>query len=241
MFNKGFKVKYAVILSVLIVLVLVTFFSLQQAKKAFQGRKVEVKNQDIRNYQLSSFRSNDRLLGKVDAPVKIVVYEDLSSIFSADYAVNLDKVRNEFGDKIAIAFRSYPVKSENLSFSAALAGECANEQSRFFEMRKEIYNQVKKEQLNPDTFLQTAQSLGLNVENFSACFDNRKYFKKLNDELAESKQGDVYGAPTTFINGEIVVGAKSWEDTKNSEGKGENGLESIIKRHLLLSKVKLVN
>lgn len=175
----------------------------------------------------------DHAFGSIDAPVKIIVYDDFECSFCGDYYDTLERVRKDFNGKVVIAFRHYPLSDIHaMALPAALASECAAEQGKFEEMYHKLFAENKANRMNPDQFKQDAVELGLDGEQFSQCLDSEKYKDKVLGQTKEGSESNVTGTPTTFIDGEIVIGNNPYEDVITDDGSRLEGLKSIITRHL---------
>ena len=52
----------------------------------------------------------DHILGKLDAPVQLIVYNDFENQFCADFYSIIEEVKDYFGDKVVIALRHFPLR-----------------------------------------------------------------------------------------------------------------------------------
>ncbi len=59
-----------------------------------------------------------------------------------------------------------------------------------------------------------------------------KYLGKLSSVSKEANDFGVFGAPTTFVGSELVIGARDWQDSIDSNGEQIQGLKTIIDNHL---------
>ncbi|BFD25176.1 MAG: thioredoxin domain-containing protein [Candidatus Parcubacteria bacterium] len=174
----------------------------------------------------------DFVLGSEKADLKIVVYEDYASEFSAINADNLDRIRAEFGKSVAITVRPYAVREKADSLLAAMAVRCAGEQKEWKKMRTEVFKIVKDDRLTEQSLLRVAQELKLNEEDFKSCLTNTEKQGIILQETAAAKSHSVYGAPTLFINDDIIVGARPYENYTDSDGKEVEGLKTIVSQYL---------
>ncbi|MGI5827355.1 MAG: DsbA family protein [Patescibacteria group bacterium] len=176
--------------------------------------------------------ADDFVLGSEKADLKIVVYEDYASEFSATNADNLDRIRAEFGKSVAITVRPYAVREKADSLMAAMAVRCAGEQKEWEKMRTEVFKIVKANRLTEQSLLRAAQELKLNGEDFKSCLTNTEKQGIILQETAAAKSHSVYGAPTLFINDDIIVGARPYDDYTNSDGQEVEGLKTIVSQYL---------
>lgn len=175
----------------------------------------------------------DHVWGSLGAKAVLIIYDDFECPFCADYYDTIEKAKAEFGDQIAIVFRHSPLLDIHpYSLKAAEASECAAEQGKFWEMYRQLFADNKAGRMYEKQFIDDAKTLGLDQVKFNQCLDSDKYKEKVLGQMAEAKTFNVNGTPTTFINGEIVVGANPYEDLVASDGRKIEGLKNIISRHL---------
>lgn len=81
----------------------------------------------------------DRVLGRDDAPYRLVVWTDYQCPACRRFEAQLDVARATLGDSLAVIYRYYPLTRHPLSFQAALAAECARNQGRFEQMHEALF------------------------------------------------------------------------------------------------------
>lgn len=159
------------------------------------------------------------ILGDKNAKVTVVEFADFQCPFCEswfkDVEPNLIKDYVNTG-KVKFAFRHYAFLGQESTW-AAEASECANEQGKFWEYHDYLYNHQGAENsgaFNKDKLIGFAQSLGLNTVQFSSCLNSDKYAKAVADDLTAGQKAGVSGTPTTFVNGQSVVGAQTYSAFK---------------------------
>lgn len=250
-YNKNnFKImrkKTFLLLGVIILAVFVfVFLSLGRTKLPFFGSKhtpseteslLKVNEDAIakalhaQSSEVPPLGDKDLLFGDSKAQVKVIVYEDLSFVYGLSFDEKIQKIKEEFGDKVVIAYRPF-VLSNSLGLQIAEALECAKEKGKGLEMRSKIIDKSQKDSLNQDVFIALAQELGLKTTDYKQCLENNKYSATILNQSSEANNYSVFGAPTTFINKELVTGDRSLEDTTDSNGQKIEGLKTIINRQL---------
>lgn len=175
----------------------------------------------------------DHVWGSLTAKVIIIIYDDFECPFCAEYYDTIEKAKAEYGDKIAVVFRHAPLLNIHpYALKAAEASECAAVQGKFWEMYRQLFADNKAGRMYDKQFKDDAKTIGLDQAKFNQCLDTDTYKEKVLNEMTESKTFNVNGTPTTFINGEIVVGANPYEDLVASDGRKIEGLKNIISRQL---------
>ena len=118
----------------------------------------------------------------------------------------LKQMHQEFGDKILITFRNYPlVPPHNNAVPAASAAEAAGMQgkAKFWEMHALIYESQDKWKNLPDVrplFESYAQQIGLDVERFKRDMSGEPVAQRIFLDGKRGRSLGVRGTPTVFMN-----------------------------------------
>lgn len=205
------------------------------------------KNQPAENYQpiegakansyelatdALAIQASDNIIGSEEAPLKIFVYEDYSSQYSAELAETLSKIASESNDKVTIISRPYIVSGSNLSRQTALATICAKDSGKWPEMRSLLFSLAKTGSLQEEGFSTYAAELQLNGEEFITCLTNEEKSIKLDEVMKNTKDALVLGAPTMFVGDEMILGARPYSDFIDSNGDAISGLKTVVERKL---------
>ena len=235
------------VISILIIAILVIVFLVYSSNNSKNISNVETENLDelkannqeniikAQSYKAPSLRAiddSDIYLGNLDADLEIVVYEDYSNTFSAQYKESLDKLVADYSDEVVLAFRPFSVSNNGLSSEANQALYCANDQDKYLDFREEVFTMLNNSNLYEQDLYTIAKDLGLDTEQFSNCLDTNEYLAKVNSVSKEANDFGVFGAPTTFVDSELVIGAREWEGSIDSNGEQIEGLKTIIDKHL---------
>ncbi len=147
-------------------------------------------------------------LGPQDAPVTIIEYSDFGCPACWYwYKIGvLDQLRAKYGDQIRFVWRDYPVITL-LSPRAAEAGQCANEQGKFWEFHDTIY--AHERAISASDLKAYAAAIGLNMDLFNECVSSRRYQDRVNAEQHEAFGYGFNGAPFFLVNGQVLIGPQS--------------------------------
>ena len=147
-------------------------------------------------------------LGPQDAPVTIIEYSDFGCPACWYwYKIGvLDQLRAEYRDQIRFVWRDYPVITL-LSPKAAEAGQCANEQGKFWEFHDTIYEHERA--ISASDLEAYATAIGLNMDLFNECVSSRRYQDRVNAEQHEAFSHGFNGAPFFLVNGQVLIGPQS--------------------------------
>jgi protein-disulfide isomerase len=145
-------------------------------------------------------------MGREDAPLTLVEFTDLECPFCRQFHVTtfeqLKKNYIETG-KLRYVTRDFPLEFHANARPAAHAARCAGEQNRFWEMRHVLT--VNAAGLSRDAMFTFAKDLGLDMNQFSACFAGERHKAAIDRDVADARAADVSGTPT-FVLGKTTKG-----------------------------------
>lgn len=154
--------------------------------------------------------SPDPSKGSADAKVVIKEYADFECpACAATYPV-LDTILKEYDGKVLFKYNDFPLPQHANAGNAAIAGQCAFDQNKFFEMHDLLFDRQKAwellgKQQAQDMFSQYAQELGLDMTAFAVCTTGESAAARVNEDIAEANSANVNSTPTFFVNGERIV------------------------------------
>lgn len=149
---------------------------------------------------------DDPYQGTADAPLVIVEFSAYACPYCGrHFQETLQPLLDNYGQYIRYVYRDFPVINEAVSFPAAMAAQCADEQDQFWQFHDVLFRNQDK--LGRDFYLQTAGNLSLDVDAFTACIDENRYQQEVLDDYYAGDDLGISGTPTFWINGEIVSGA----------------------------------
>ncbi len=152
------------------------------------------------------------VLGNPNAPVTIVEFSDFQCPFCKRADPTLRKIREEYGDRVRIAFKHMPLSIHPQAPAAHAAAEAAHRQGRFWEMHDKIFENQRD--LKPATFERYARELGLDVERFKRDASSKEVQARIDEDLRQAQQLSVTGTPSFFINGRFLSGAQPFVNFK---------------------------
>lgn len=164
--------------------------------------------------------------------LQLVLYEDYSDIFSANFAQTIKQAQIDFPNRLKIAYRFYNATDSSLSDRLALAIICAQEQNKGLEMRAEIFNEIQNQDSQMDIIQEASGVLSLVNDSFNACINDVENKLRIVEFKEAAEKLAIYGAPTTFIGDDIIVGARPYENFIDSNDDQVEGLRHTIERKL---------
>jgi protein-disulfide isomerase len=162
------------------------------------------------------------VIGKVDAPVKIVEFADFECPSCGGWAtVTEPDVRTRIinAGLANLTFYDFPLTQHRNTLAASNAAACADEQGKFWPMHDRLF-QAQDEWNGEATeapkpfFKRYAGEVGLDVAKWEACFDARKFQKRIAANLAEGLRRGVNSTPTFIIGNRVYPGMRSYDELK---------------------------
>lgn len=146
--------------------------------------------------------------GADDAVVTIVEFADFRCGYCKRFLdQTMSPLLEEYGQHVRFVYRDYPILGAD-SVTAALAGECAQQQDKFWEFHDLVY--ANQNDLTMGAFTTYATDLGMDVDVFTACVDADETTALVQRDYEAGLQLGVSGTPTFFINGRMLVGAQPY-------------------------------
>jgi protein-disulfide isomerase len=146
--------------------------------------------------------------GSTKATVVAEEFADLQCPPCAGLSVLLKKFDDEYGGRVRVVFRHFPLQMHKHAAEAARATEAAGLQGRFWEMSEMLFkNQSawsKATEVTP-IFEQYAQSIGLDVAKYKADLAQpEKLQSRIDADVARGDAMKVTATPTLFLNNQRV-------------------------------------
>ncbi|MDA3802590.1 MAG: thioredoxin domain-containing protein [Patescibacteria group bacterium] len=222
--------KYILIIALLILLVAI-ILGISDLLEEKEDNKVDIPSLDqileeneasLDSYiakNTPSVKENDRIIGDINAPLKIFVFEDYNDKFSAQFSKTVNKIIRENSGQVAAVVRPY-IGATSESKSNAIALVCAYKKGNFAQTRDYIFNTL----LNKENTEK--------VEYNTDCLTEEEKLTKTNEFRNSAETFGVYGSPTIFIGNEVIVGARPYDNYKNSEGEEIEGMNELVKNIL---------
>lgn len=148
--------------------------------------------------------------GNSSAKVKIIEFGCFTCPYTKEAESTIQTILHEYNGSIYYVFKPFPLPNHKYSKQAAMAVLCASKQGKELELRSSIF--AHQDVCSADGTLaikSLAQTAGLNMTQFSDCYDSNQTLPELNSYINEGKASHIYATPTFFINGKPLVGPKS--------------------------------
>ncbi len=151
--------------------------------------------------------------GKEGAPITIVEFSDFQCPFCSRANASVDQVMKEYGDKVRLVFRHFPLDFHKEAPKASEAALCAGDQGKFWEMHDQLF--ANQQKLGVEDLKKHAAELKLDTAKFNKCLDSGEKASVIQADLADGKKAGVSGTPAFFINGILLSGAQPFEEFKS--------------------------
>jgi protein-disulfide isomerase len=167
--------------------------------------------------------SQGYLMGKVDAPVKILEFADFECPACGNFSVVTEPdVRSRIINTglANITYYDFPLSMHRNTVPASNAAACADEQGKFWPMHDRLF-QAQDEWNGEATsspkpfFKRYAQETGLDVAKWETCYDARKYQKRIAANLADGLRRGVPSTPSFIIGNKLYRGMSSYDAMKS--------------------------
>jgi protein-disulfide isomerase len=166
------------------------------------AQKVDVKLQPFR---LAFDNSAAAARGPESSPVTLVEFSDFECPFCGRFFPTLKRIEEQYGDRIRIVYRQYPLTSiHQNAFKAAEASLCAKDQGKFWEMHDMLF--TEQTQLSVRDLKVKANRLGLDQKKFDDCLDTGRFAAQVQADVHEGDRVGVNGTPALFVNGISIDG-----------------------------------
>ncbi|MBU5689639.1 MAG: DsbA family protein [Candidatus Aenigmatarchaeota archaeon] len=155
-------------------------------------------------------------VGNQDATVTIKSFSEFQCPYCADfYTKTYPEIKEKYVDagKVKFVFYELPSEQHAFSFKASEAARCAYDQGKYEEYAMLLYSRQKQwGRIGPSLFDDYAKEIGLDVAEFNKCLQSGAMKEIILKEMQESKQYQITGTPTFFINDRRIVGSRPFED-----------------------------
>ena len=175
------------------------------------------------------------------AHITIIDFSDFQCYLCARYVKATEPLVNQTyiqTGKVILIFKHLPNRGFD-SMDAALAAQCTNDQGKFWQFHKKLYDSQKPIDsgwVSKDNLKKFASQIaGLNMQQFDACFDNEKYKNLIENDLKLASSFGFQDTPSFIIvnskdgsNPEILKGPYPFPSFKAIiDKKLKEGAENI--------------
>ena len=150
------------------------------------------------------------LRGNPSAPVTLEEFGDFQCPSCGTYYPELKKIEAEFGDKLRVIFREYPlIPMHEHALMAAQAAEAAGLQGKFWEMHDKLYETQTQWTPAKDLvpiFADYAKQIGIDPDRFMKDLNGEQVAQRIFQDGKRVHALGLQGTPTFLVNGQEAKG-----------------------------------
>ena len=151
-------------------------------------------------------------LGDPTSPVSIVEFSDFQCGYCRKFWQDtLPKLKESYIEKgkLRFTYRHFAILGKP-SEQAALAAECAAEQSKFWPYHDKLFENQGAALFSEPNLKRFAMEVRLHGDRFGACLSAGKYREKVERETATAAYLGGRGTPLFFVNQKLLPGAQPY-------------------------------
>lgn len=141
------------------------------------------------------------------AEVVLAEYSDFQCPACAYFYPMVEKLKEEYGDRLAVEYNYFPLNSHQYAALAARAAEAAKNQGQFDAMHDLLFENQKSwsNSANPQSvFIGYAKDLDLDMQQFRDDLNAAETQKAVMEQKQEGINLGVNSTPTFFVNGDKI-------------------------------------
>mgnify|MGYP001562628991 CR=1 FL=1 len=168
----------------------------------------------------------DHILGNKDAKVTFIEYSDFECPFCKKFEPTVQQIIKEYGDKVRVVYRHFPLSFHPNAQKEAEATECANDlggNTAFWEYHDAILDRTPSGGTGfaLDALVPLAVKLGLDESKFQDCLDTNKYAQHVKDDMSGGSAAGISGTPGSVLidasgDAQLISGAVPFATIKTS-------------------------
>lgn len=146
--------------------------------------------------------------GPAKAPVLLEEFGDFECVPCSLLYPILKKAKADYGERLSVTFREYPLTKHTHALEAARAAEAAGLQGRFWEMHDSLYENRLVWLSAADiraALIELAAKLGLDMERFQKDMDSEEVTKRIAADRDRVTSLELDRTPSIFINGDRMT------------------------------------
>ncbi|MCA1565361.1 MAG: thioredoxin domain-containing protein [Acidobacteria bacterium] len=149
--------------------------------------------------------------GNPTAPVTLVEFTDFQCPSCAASQPVLERLVAEYGDRLRLVVRDFPLDQHQFAAKAAEAAEAARAQGKYWEYTGLLF--TNQNALTVDKLKEYAAQVGLDRQKFDAALDSGQMADKVQRDLMDGIRLGVGSTPSFFVNGR-AANDRSYEGLK---------------------------
>ncbi len=118
--------------------------------------------------------NDDPIIGSKDAELTIIEFGCYACQYTKKAEPIMKEVIDYYKGRVNLQFKNFYIPHHNLSYTSALAADCALEQGRYNEYHENLFLEQEKMK-DIESLVEAAGSVGMDISKFSECLDTEKY------------------------------------------------------------------
>ncbi|MFB6212576.1 MAG: DsbA family protein [Candidatus Magasanikbacteria bacterium] len=203
--NNGLQ-NYILPISILIAAIMISGSLLYTSMSKAGSKKPADSNQKKKKITgtpsaINKVTKDDHVKGSLDAPVKVIEYSDFECPFCQRFHPTMEKIKKEYGDKVAWVYRHFPLPRLHPSAKkAAEASECVASlqgEDAFWSFADKLF--ANQDQLGSGAIEKYAQEVGVEKSKLNQCLDSDKFVDLVNKHKQNAAKAGARGTPYTIL------------------------------------------
>lgn len=150
--------------------------------------------------------------GNPNATVTIVAFIDFECPYCRQSYPTFQHIMEKYAPAVQVIFKHFPLESIHPhARQASLAATCAQEQNAFWEYHDTLFT---AQNLSETALTGYAQTLGLNMSQFSSCLASRTHASAIDTDFQDGLTVGIRGTPSYIVNQTKVEGSipkEAWD------------------------------
>ena len=141
-------------------------------------------------------RDDNRVRGDRQAPVTLLEYSDFTCEFCVKFFLETwPRLFSEYVQpgKVRLVYRDFPRALTGAGVETAQAARCAGEQGQYWVMHDRLF--ASKSKFGRQQLHRQAEDLGLDIRQFSECFQSGRYVDAIHQDRLEGGSIGIRGTP----------------------------------------------
>lgn len=150
--------------------------------------------------------------GQANAPVQIVEFADYECPYCIKVYPTLKKLLAEYGDRVNLVYKNFPLPMHANAQKAAEAALCAGAQNQYWAYHDRLFSAT---QLDVPSLKKFASDLKLDTAKFDTCLDSGAQVAAIQKDAAEAQKLGISATPSFFVNGRFFTGAMDYNSLRD--------------------------
>ena len=166
--------------------------------------------------------SNSPILGKPNAKIQVVVFEDFQCPFCSKIGPNMHEFQKKFPNDVAIVYKHMPLDIHDKAQGASEASMAILQQGqdKFWAYHDVLFN--NQQSLDQDSLTKYAEQIGADMGKFKKDLETGAGKSVIGRDVQEAQKAGVSGTPAVYVNGFKYQGPR---------GYPPEGLEAVARAY----------